>query len=51
MRIIFLLAFAVLLVAAPLYALDSLIMPQLQSAKQFYAHEDAVANNIAQLHN
>lgn len=49
MRFIFLLVFAVMLVAAPLYALNSLIMPQLLSVKQFYAHEDAVANNVAQL--
>jgi hypothetical protein len=49
MRIIFLLAFVLLLVAAPIYALNSLIMPQLQSAKQFYMQEDAVANNVARL--
>jgi hypothetical protein len=49
MRIIFLLAFVLLLIAAPIYALNSLVLPQLQATEQFYAHEDATANNVARL--
>ena len=48
MRFIILVLFAGLLVGMPLYALNSLVLPQLQSMKQVYAHEDAVANNVAQ---
>ena len=51
MRALFLLVFVLLLVVAPLYALNALILPQLQSMQQFYAHEDATANNVARLQN
>lgn len=47
MRIIFIVLFAVTFVGAPLYALNALVMPQLQSLQQVYANEGAVANNIA----
>ena len=49
MRFLFLVVFVVVLVGLPLYALNSLVMPQLQSMQQTYAHEDAVANNVARL--
>lgn len=40
---VFVLAFAVL----PMYLLDALVMPQLDSLKQVYAHAEDVANNAA----
>ncbi|MFI5275417.1 MAG: hypothetical protein ACHQT5_01175 [Candidatus Saccharimonadales bacterium] len=50
MRFLFLVMFVAVLVGLPLYVLNSLVMPQLQSVQQVYAHEDVIANNVAQLH-
>lgn len=49
MRFIFLATFVVVLVGLPLYALNALVMPQLQSMQQVYTHDDAIANNVARL--
>ena len=38
-----------MLVGLPLYALNALVMPQLQTMQQTYAHEDAIANNVVRL--
>jgi hypothetical protein len=50
MRFLLLSFFATVLVGLPVYVLDILVMPQLQTVQQFYAHEDSFANKVAQLH-